>query len=102
MSSGRFLPVEDGAAKWTRVLRATQEEIPDRVCKLLRLRVGCEAHSTSRAPDADCHYLSFRLARLNIRCEEGAVGQCRPREYRVIVYVAYLEIRSMLGEHGVE
>lgn len=66
VSSGRFLPVEDGAAKWTRVVRATQEEIPDRVCKLLRLRVGCEAHSTSRAANADRHYLSFCLARLNI------------------------------------
>ena len=65
-SSGRFLPVEDRAAKWTRVVRATQEEIPDRVCKLLRLRVGCEAHSASRAADANRNYLSICLARLNI------------------------------------
>lgn len=96
-------PIEDGAgAEWTRAAGTAQKEIPDRVCKLLGLRVGHKANNAICTAYAEGHYLSFCLALLNIRREEGAVGQRGPRKCWVGPYVTDLKTVSGGGtRHGI-
>lgn len=64
------------------VLFEPPEKIPDRICKLLDQRFGHKANNTVCTAHTEGHYLSFCLVLLNIRREEGAVGQRGPRNRR--------------------
>lgn len=86
----RHAPVEDSVSERADIARPAEEQVPDLVREAFCLRVGREADLARPAPKRQCHELARGLARLDVLCEEGAVGERSPREDTVVPLVAGL------------
>ena len=70
-----IVPIEDRTAEWTGRARSSEEDIPDVVSELLRLRIGTEGWIGSPTAQTDCDQLSLGLAGLDSGGQELTVRE---------------------------
>jgi hypothetical protein len=83
-------PIKHGIAERADTALPTEEHVPDRVRKRLRLRVVGEARGPTRAAEAERDGGARGLARAHVLREERAVGQVRPVQRRLVRCAAHI------------
>ena len=79
-----YAPVKNCATEGTSAARTTEEQVPDRVSKLLRLRVRAELGVDASTTEGDGDRLALSLAALDGGRQELAVRKTGTREVGLV------------------